>query len=125
MFNIKRLKELQLKLYNEKKLARVWSFYMDHFSDHAEFLEVGKPTRHSLLEEVVPMLSKQLVGENPSNLFLILIPEYQFIHGGFTVGKRIGGVIYFEETLKGMVALSSLPPSGVVNYSRFTGQKMS
>ncbi len=124
MFNIKRLEELKSRLTREKKLDKVWTFYMDHFADHAEFTELGQPTKHDLIEQVVPAISKQICGEKPKNLFLIIIPEYNFIHGGFTVGKRIGGVIYFEETFAGMAALSDKPPSSLVHYSRFTGQPL-
>ena len=124
MFNIKRLEDLKSRLSREKRLNKVWSFYMDHFADHEEFIAVGHRTSHSLIEKVVPMITKQISGKTSKDLFLILIPEYQFIHGGFTVEKRIGGVIYFEQTLTGMVALSDILPSSQVHYSRFTGQNM-
>lgn len=122
MFNIERLNELKSRLTRGQKLDKIWLFYMDHFADHLDFIQIGKPTHHPLVEKVVPMLSKQIVGETPKDLFLILISDYQFIHGGFTVGKRIGGVIYFEETLTGLIAISGTPPSNMVKYSRFTGK---
>jgi len=121
MFNIQRLKELKTKLSNAKELNQVWGFYMDHFSDHAEFLDFGHPTNHSLVEQVVTMTTKKLAGEVPQNLFLIIIPDYNFIHGGFFVKQQIGGVIYFEEAKQGMIALSDKPPSNLVHYSRFSG----
>jgi hypothetical protein len=122
MFKITKLRELKSRLYNEKNLSKVWSFYMDNFTDHKEFTDLGQPVHHSFLEEVVPLLSKQIMGENPQDLFLIIIPEYQFIHGSFMVKNSIGGVMYFEESLKGMVAISEFPPSNMVKYSRFTGE---
>ncbi|HLP87486.1 MAG TPA: hypothetical protein VK184_02630 [Nostocaceae cyanobacterium] len=124
VFDIKKLKQLNSKLEKEKDLSKVWNFYMDHFADHQEFTDIGEPIKHTFLEDVVPIISKKIFNEPPQNLFLVTIPEYQFIHGGFFVGKRIGGVIYFEESLKGMVAISNLPPSQVVQYSRFTGHKL-
>lgn len=125
MLNLKKLDQLKLMLSHEKELSIVWTFYMDHFADHSEFTDMGKPTRHSLVEQVVAMTSQQLFNENPKDLFLITLPKkYQFIHGGFFVGSRIGGVIYFENSLMGMIALSNNPPSSLINYSRFKGQPM-
>jgi hypothetical protein len=123
-FDIKNLRKLNSKLDKEKDLSKVWNFYMDHFADHQAFTELGEPIKHPFLEEIVPILSKKIFNETSQNLFLISIPEYQFIHGAFFVGKRIGGLIYFEQSLKGMAAISNLPPSQVVQYSRFTGHKL-
>ena len=106
-------------LSREQKLDLVWLFYMDHFADHAEFTDLGEATHHPLVEKVVEMMSQQLSSQAPHDLRLIILPEYQFIHGSFLVGGRIGGVIYFEESLMGMVALSSSPTSNLVKYSRF------
>ena len=111
-------------LSREQKLNVVWSFYMDHFADYAEFTDLGEATRHPLVEKVVAMVSQQLFNQAPNDLLLIILPEYQFIHGSFLVGGSIGGVIYFESSLKGMVALSESPPSNQVLYSRFTGEPM-
>ena len=119
MFNLKRLDQLKLMLSREQKLHLVWLFYMAHFADHTEFTELGFATRHPLVEKVVAMIPQQLFSQAPNDLRLIILPEYQFIHGSFLVGGRIGGVIYFEESLMGMVALSETPPSNLVKYSRF------
>ena len=124
MLNLNRLDQLKLMVSHEPKLDLVWLFYMDHFADHAEFTDLGEATRHPLVEKVVAMISQQLFSQAPNDLRLIILPEYQFIHGSFLVGDRIGGVIYFEESLMGMVALSESPPSNLVKYSRFKGQPM-
>jgi hypothetical protein len=99
-FNIKKLSELKTRLDNEKQLSKVWLFYMDYFSDHQEFTDLGAPIQHPVLEKIVPIISKKIFNETSQNLFLITIPEYQFIHGSFFVGNRIGGLIYFEENCK-------------------------
>ncbi|MEA5621251.1 hypothetical protein VB711_25950 [Cronbergia sp. UHCC 0137] len=123
-FKIQKLPELKSRLDKEKNLSRVWEFYMDHFSDHKEFTDLGEPIKDSFLEKVVPLISKKIFKETSQDLFLITIPEYQFIHGSFFVGNRIGALIYFEQSLKGMIAISELPPSNMVQYSRFSGQKL-
>lgn len=122
MFKTSRFRELKSRLYNEKDLSKVWGFYMDNFTDYEEFTKLGERTTHSLIEQVVPLLSRQMLNEDSHNLRLILIPEYNFIHGTFMVKNSIGGVMYFENSLKGMVAISDFPPSNLVKYSRFTGE---
>ena len=122
--NLNRLDQLKLMLSHEPKLDLVWSFYMDYFADHAEFTDLGEATRHPLVEKVVAMISQELFSQAPHHLRLIILPEYQFIHGSFLVEARMGGVIYFEESLMGMVALSESPTSNLVKYSRFKGQPM-
>ena len=37
-----RLQELKRKLMKEKDFSKTWTFYMDEFADHPEFLEVGE-----------------------------------------------------------------------------------
>jgi hypothetical protein len=124
MFNIKRLDQLKLMLSHEKELSLVWLFYMDNFADHKEFTDMGERTTHSFIKKVVGMISKQLFNKTPNQLRLIILPKYKFIHGSFFVGNRIGGVIYFEDSLMGMIAVSEDPTSNLVKYSRFKGQPM-
>lgn len=124
VFNIKRLRELKLKLNNESELSDIWEFYMDYFSDHQEFINLGQLTQHPVLEKIVPTITKNICNQPPRNLFLIAIPEYEFVHGGFFVGSRPSGLIYFEENFKGMLAISGVEPSNIVKYSRFTGKML-
>ncbi|MCC5899242.1 MAG: hypothetical protein JJU32_15175 [Phormidium sp. BM_Day4_Bin.17] len=120
-FNLRKLKELEMRLNREKKLAKLWEYYMDRFADHPEFIEVGEPVEHPFLQDVIPMLSQEMVKKDPRDIFLIKIPDYEFIHGSFWVEDRIGGIIYFENKLKGMAAISDSTGSGNVKFSRFTG----
>ncbi len=120
-FRLNNLKELQLRLDREKDLGKLWEFYLDRFADHPEFVEFGGPVDHPFLKEIIPIISQKLFNKNPHDIFLVKIPEYDFIHGSFWVENNIGGVIYFEKRLKGMAAISSTDPSGNMHYSRFTG----
>ncbi|MGH2412878.1 MAG: hypothetical protein ACRDEA_04115 [Microcystaceae cyanobacterium] len=120
--NLERLVQLKQKLSHEKKLDSVWSFYMAHFADYQEFTDLGQPTNNSLVEAVVTQVGQQLFNEAVSDLLLIHIADYQFIHGPFMLRGRTGGVIYFEETKMGLVAVAESPPSKEVKYSRFSGQ---
>jgi hypothetical protein len=120
-FNLNNLKELQLRLDREKDLGKLWEFYMDRFADRPEFLDFGQPVDHPFLQQIIPLITQQMFKKKPRDIFLIKIPEYDFIHGSFWVENQIGGVIYFDKKLKGMVAISGTNLSGNMQYSRFTG----
>ena len=122
MINFERLDNLKLMLSHEENLANVWSYFMTHFADHSAFTDIGEPVRHPLLEKIIVMVNQQLFNKKVENLLLIQLPKFNFFHGVFTVGNRTGGIIYFEETQKGMIAVSENPPSKQVKYSRFTPQ---
>ncbi|WP_199249259.1 hypothetical protein [[Phormidium] sp. ETS-05] len=99
-FGLHKLRELQLKLDSEKSLSKVGEFYMDKFADRPEFLEVGGSVDHPFLKEIIPIISQKLFNKDPHDIFLVKIPDHDFIHGSFWVENNIGGVIYFEKNLK-------------------------
>jgi hypothetical protein len=120
---ITRLKELKQRMLREKDLSKIWLFYMDHFADHAEFTELGKPIQNEYLDAILPQICKQMFGRTVkiSDFLAIYLAEYQFCHGPFEVDGRIGGVIYFEEIKTGLLAVSENPAlSNEVKYSRFS-----
>ena len=116
--------ELKQKLVQDADLSQIWLFYMDHFADHSEFIELGEPVNNAFLEAVVPQICQQMFGGEISvihDLFLIYIAEHQFFHGPIQVGGRPGGVIYFEDEKIGLLAVSAeFPPTDEVKYSRFS-----
>ncbi len=119
-----RLQELKQKLVQENDFSEIWSFYMDHFADHPEFIEVGEPVRDDFLEAVLPQICQEIFyrGIQVSDLLLIYIAEHQFFHGPFQVEGRIGGMIYFQDAKVGLLAVSAdFPPTDAVKYSRFSG----
>jgi hypothetical protein len=123
MMNIEQLQELKLKLTQEKDLAKIWLFYMDHFVDYPEFTDLGKPSPNSYLEAVLKRTCQQLFGKTVkiSDFLSIFIAEYQFFHGAFQVEGRMGGVIFFEDIRFGLMAVSKdLLPNDTVLYSRFS-----
>lgn len=122
MINFERLDNLKLMLSHEEELADVWSYFMTHFADHEAFTDVGEAIRQPLVEKIIHIISQQLFNQTPNNLLLIRLSDFNFLHGVFMVGNRTGGVIYFEDMQKGMIAVAENPPSQLVKYSRFTGQ---
>jgi hypothetical protein len=121
MINFNRLEKLKSMLIRDKNLSTIWDFYMDHFADHLEFIQMGNRTSNPMLEKIISVVSQQLFKQEPDPLLLIRLPEYKFIHGPVAVRGRLGGVIYFEELSKGMLAISATPGSSLIKYSRFTG----
>jgi hypothetical protein len=120
---IDRLQELKQKLTNEADLSDIWLFFMDHFADHPEFTELGEPAYNEYLDAVVHKTCQQMFGRaiKITGFFLIYIAKYQLFHGAFQVEGRIGGVIYFEDTKVGLLAVSAdYPPTDAVKYSRFS-----
>lgn len=121
--NIDQLQELKQKLTIEANLSTIWSFYMDHFADHPEFIELGEPKYNEYLHSVIHKTSQQMFGREIeiSNYFPIYIAQYSFFHAPFWVERRIGGVIYFEDIKVGLIAVSAdYPPTDEVKYSRFS-----
>ncbi|USR91410.1 hypothetical protein NEA10_01320 [Phormidium yuhuli AB48] len=94
---------------------------MDRFADHPEFIECGERVEHPFLEQILPVLTQEMVKKDPRDIVLIQIPEYEFVHGSFWVESRIGGLLYFEKKLKGLAALSGPNGAGKMQFSRFTG----
>ncbi|MBD2502847.1 hypothetical protein [Anabaena azotica] len=121
--NINRLQELKQKLTLESDLSSIWSFYMDNFADHPEFIELGEPAHNKFLDTVIHKTVEQMFGKKIkiTDFFLIYIAQYHFFHAPFLVERRIGGVIYFEDIKIGLIAVSAdYPPTDEVKYSRFS-----
>jgi hypothetical protein len=120
---LNKLRQLKEKLIEDKDLSKIWDFYMDEFADRPEFLDYGQPTANPFLEAVVPAVCRSIFGREMkiTHLLIIHIPEYQFYHAPFSAEKRMGGVIYFADNDKGLLAVTAhFPPTAEVKYSRFT-----
>jgi hypothetical protein len=119
--NGERWRQLKKKLTQEKDLSKIWTYYMDHFADHARFTEMGERVENEYLEAVAQAVCQQIFGPKvvAHDFLWISIPEQQFIHGPFQVEGQIGGVIYSEPAKVGLLAVSGLS-SPMVKYSRFS-----
>jgi hypothetical protein len=120
--DLSRLQELKTKLIHDKDLFPVWGFFLDHFGEDPEFMELGEPVRHPFIESVVAQTSAQMFPQDGmiGELRLIRLADQQFIHGGVNVAGRVGGVIFFEDVQVGLVAVSDHFPSDETKMARFS-----
>jgi hypothetical protein len=119
-----RLQELKRKLMKEKEFSKTWTFYMDEFADHPEFLEVGEPVKHDFLEAAILGICQKMFSKNikVSASLIIYIEKHQFFHAPIQVSGRSGGVIFFADINMGLLAITAKnPPTAEVMYSRFSG----
>jgi hypothetical protein len=124
--DLSRLQELKTKLIHDKDLLLVWGFFLDHFGNDLEFMELGAPVRHDFIESVVARSGLQMFPQDGMvcTLQLVRLADQQFIHGGVNVAGRIGGVFFFEDVQVGLVAVSDHLPSDETKMARFSCQPM-
>jgi hypothetical protein len=124
--DLARLQELKNKLLHDKELAPVWLYFLDHFAENADFMALGNRIHHPLVETVIDRVSKQLFPRDGAVVGVLLtgLPEQKFLHGGFFMGLRPGGVFFYEDIGMGLLAVPDLPPSIEVKYARFSGRPM-
>jgi len=122
--NIMDLQTLKKKLLNDKELAPLYNFFLDHFGENRSFMELGAPVELPLLEAIVAQIAEQMFprGGDIVGLHLTRLADERFVHGAFFKGGRIGGVFFFEDGQTGLVALSDLAPSIEVKYARFSAK---
>jgi hypothetical protein len=121
--NGERWRQLKKKLTQEKDLAKIWDYYMDHFADHERFTSMGERVENEYLDAVAQAICGQLFGQHVvvQDFLWIHIPEHQFFHGPLQADGRIGGMIYSEPSKTGLLAISAgFPPNQQVKYSRFS-----
>jgi hypothetical protein len=123
--NRDRFQQLKQKLIEEKDFSKIWSFYMDHFTDAPMFVEMGKPAQNKQLNAIVLKTCQEMFGKSAkvNSPIVISIAKYNFFHGPLQVGGRMGGMMYFDDIETGMIAVSAqFPPTAEVKYSRFSTQ---
>ena len=121
--DLTRLQELKTKLLHDKVLAPLWKFFLDYLGEDPEFIALGDRTDHPFVTAVVAQVSQQMFPQAgpPAALLLTHLEKEQFVHGGFFVGNRPGGVFYYEDALVGLIAIADLPPSNETKFARFSG----
>jgi hypothetical protein len=112
---------LKHSLLHSKNFAEVQDYFLTHFAEDPQFLNLGQPVQSKLLETIFRQLIEQAFksSKNMSSLLFIRVPEYQFIHGTGFVEGRVLTAFFFEEESVGLAAMASLAPGGETNFARF------
>ncbi len=121
-----RLQELKQRLLHDTQLPPIWSFFLDHLGENSEFIALGQRLEHAFLSAVVAQVARTAFPEPrvATDLLLARIPGQAFIHGGFFLAGRPGGLLYFEDIEVGLLVATDLPPSIEVKYARFSTQPL-
>ena len=74
---------------------------------------------HPFVEAVLAQVGQQLFASKGaiSRLLLTRVADQHFVHGGFTMGGRIGGMFYFEDAEVGLIAVADIPPGIEAKYA--------
>ncbi len=124
--DLARLDELKRKLQNDRDLAPIYEFFLDHFGEKPEFHDEGTRTRHEFLESVVAQVVCQALQKKNCalvGLTMTEIPDRSFIHGGFLAEGRVGGLLWFDDIETGLVALCALNKDES-KFARFKGKPL-
>ena len=129
MFDLSLLPVLKDKLVREKKLADVWSYFMDNFGDNPKFIEDSEGiAEHQVLQkillELIPTFYK--VSE-PTALrvdFRIMgFSKENFYHGVVGTGKGNISFMYFDDIRVGSTLHFTGFYSGETRFTRFVCEK--
>ena len=83
------LQPLKQELLHEKRLSRIWLFFMDHFGDKEEFTAVGEQARDPFVEAVIAEIGQQRFADDGA--VVLLQPEMERRHARQQTGlSRIG-----------------------------------
>ena len=118
------LATLKDKLLHAKTFADVQTYFLDHFGDQPEFMDLGERHRDPFLEAVFASVAEQLHNRRVpvTNVMLKRLPEHGFVHGSALLGGRLATMLYFEEPRRGLISViwSVSPPE--TKFARFFGQ---
>ena len=105
--HFKKLQILKLKLAESQSLEPVLTYFYDQVSNDQEFIEMGHPSRHDLLENVIHQVVVQqlLKIKKPrvDQFMLLHIPDYHFYHGGCILNGLFTQYIYFDDMDVGVI----------------------
>lgn len=124
--NLARLLTLKEKLVNAVEFKPVLNYFLDHFGEHPDFLDLGRKVEDPLLECLIEAAGESLFSRpvKLQDLILVQIPIHRFVHGAFTLGGLPANVIYFQDIRQGMLSVMGKGPDGMVHFVRFCGEVM-
>ena len=120
------LETLKEKLADATDFTDVWNYFFDHFGEDLEFIDAGDRAAHPFLTAIIAQIGIELFGRKVrvEDLLLTHLPDHAFYHGGFTIGGRLGNIIYFDDVQTGLLAVIMSPATNETKFVRFTGRRM-
>ena len=116
------LKLLQHKLATSQELCEVLGFFLDRFANREDFLRSGRRYQDTFVETMVKTAATSADPEaKVTNLVLVELPEYEFVHGALLVNGCPTQVIYFQRSKLGLLAISDKAKE-FVQFCRFSAQ---
>jgi hypothetical protein len=122
MMDLAFLQELKGRLINEGDFKKVWEAFFDWMDANLEFMDLGSPFSDRQIESAIAhVVAQTLPGERSAVMLrLIRLADQKFIHGAVNVGRRAGGLIYFEDVKVGLLAVCDHFPSDETKFARFS-----
>jgi hypothetical protein len=120
------LATLKDKLATATEFTDVWSYFFDHFGEDPEFIHAGDRAEHPFLSAIIAQIGEELFGRKVpvDNLLLTHLTNHAFYHGAFTIGNRLGNVIYFDDIQTGLLTVLVSAKSSETKIVRFTGRRL-
>lgn len=125
------VKELRRKMAKEAQIADVWTFFLDHFVDASDFMELGgqmQDLEHPVLA-VIAQTGKAILARNGistkmqsgvrmEDCVLVSVPEHQMIHGQAIFEGYLCAMLYLEDIQMGILYIYLGQNKN--EYARFT-----
>jgi hypothetical protein len=121
--DLTKLKTLKEKVLLEEEFSGVWGYFFDNFGDVPKFMDLGKKVKNIKIKTIVEKVSQEILAQadaRVTNFMIIELAKYGFIHGAFTIGNRLGNLIYYKEIDTGMVVIAPRQGSDVTLFGRFS-----
>jgi hypothetical protein len=118
---------LKLKLISATELSDILTYFFDHLGENEAFFDLGFWQNLPFLEQVLRISAHKVITEGEiqiTNLQMIRLPEYKFIHGSGLFNQYLTTYIYFEDIDVGLLALALFPPNDFTHLIRFSCQKL-
>jgi hypothetical protein len=120
------LTTLKETLVEATTFADIFTYFLDHFGEDPEFIELGERVRDPMLEGIIAQVGLQLFGRKVhiDHVLFTYLAEHSFLHGTAMIEGRLSTVIYFRDIHMGLLVVlwTGTPPE--TKFIRFRGMPM-
>ncbi|MEM1177417.1 MAG: hypothetical protein AAGM22_03665 [Acidobacteriota bacterium] len=119
MIDLSKLNELKTLIQTAEKFSEPWEFFFDHFGDHREFMDHGKPVKSVLLTELCKTVAKKVYGNaaGVTNRQWVYLKPQRFLHGTALLDGQLAVAIYFTDIEMGMLSFQTLRGSQLMRFT--------